>query len=71
MMEAWIEYQSRSDRQNCGIRTVDGKEAAETVGYVFRAVYTGSAVKRGITLPMTGQRLLYYRQQLMQRMFQI
>ena len=29
MMEAWIEYQSRSDRQNCGIRTVDGKEAAE------------------------------------------
>jgi len=26
MMKAWVDYQSREDRQNCGIRTVDGEE---------------------------------------------
>ena len=29
MMRNWIEYQSRSDRQNCGMRTVDGAEQPE------------------------------------------
>jgi hypothetical protein len=28
-MEKWTAYQSRSDRQNCGVRTVDGRENAE------------------------------------------
>lgn len=29
MMRAWVEYQSLPERQNCGVRTVNGKEVPE------------------------------------------